>query len=163
MSGQVKVPKNMVRDSQMRLGVVILFAGLLLFAGWRTVKALTFSPSADDVMPVTPLDPISVVTEVVTVTEQVIVPIVETVTVTVPGPAERVYIEGPERVVARTVEVERVVPVLPAAPVVGLAAVCVLAEGLTGIYLDGVGIVGNTCTVVPVPSLSQRFTLEITR
>lgn len=148
------VPRNMVRDSQIRVGAVVVVVALAALALWRGVRAWGYSP-VDSVEEVGQVAPVGLmVTSPVTVAVPIVVDRVVTVTVPVVE-----YVAGPETQVV--VEVERLVEVTPAAPAVGLVSVCIYGQGLTGIYLDGRGVVDG-CHVVDV-GLSTDVVLTITR
>jgi hypothetical protein len=71
------------------------------------------------------------------------------------------FVEVPvERVITQTVYIGPTpTPVLPP----GMAKVCIYVEGVTGVYFNETGIVGNTCIDYPVTALVNDIKIKITR
>jgi hypothetical protein len=166
--------ENKVNLGYVAIGVVIL--ALVFTAGqWAAFyspaearaarDAAAESGAAEDATPeavireivYTPTPHVVAIIETEYVTSIVEIPVIQTVEVQVPT-----YYEIPVEV-TRLVEVPAPTatptPILPA----GVVRVCVYLEGVKGVWLDGRGIAGNSCTDVHSYSPVQDIKIEVHR
>lgn len=164
--------RSMVRDSQLKPGLLLVIVVVLALGAWVVNKAAFYSPAAARAQSAAPAASPQVI--VVTATPEP-TPIVQLVTVTVPGPVVSVpvTVTVPGPTVSVPVEVERLVPVtvtqiVEARPWESLvvpgraAAICIYGQALTGIYLDDKGIVDG-CHQVWLPSPATNIEVTVTR
>jgi len=115
--------------------------------------------AASPVLPATPT-PTIVVSDVIT-DIPLRVALMDTPTPLPTVAPDVVYIEVPVTVVSEVrIEVQ---PTPTAVLSPGTIRLCVFGEGLTGIYLDGVGMVGNTCEQFTLSSPSNVYQIVVTK
>jgi hypothetical protein len=73
------------------------------------------------------------------------------------------FIEVPVQVVQVITETVFVVPTPTPVMLPGIVRLCIYVEGVTGVYIAGLGVAGNACYDYPVNSPVNDFSVTVTR